>query len=61
MRLLYEWLCAEVDEALLPTLELRDVEHNLCESDKYQRARQALKLGQRIGLDVYRYRGVKLV
>lgn len=39
------------DHALLPTLEMRDVEHSLCEYDKYKRAENALATNQRIALD----------
>jgi hypothetical protein len=47
MREVYDWVAAERDTAILPTLEMRDIEHSLCELSKYLRVKEALKLGGR--------------
>ena len=60
-----EQLIAEMQEALaylkknrdvklLPTLEMRDCEHLLCELDKYLRAKEAMTKGERVGLELYK-------
>lgn len=35
------WVTQHRDKELLPTLEMRDIEHSLCEFDKYERVRLA--------------------
>lgn len=55
MRVLFEQVEKVRDKALLPTLEMRDVEHSLCETDKMLRARERMATGNtRIGLDAFR-------
>jgi hypothetical protein len=60
MRVVFDWLNKNKNPDLLPTLEMRDVEHSLCEFDKNQRARQAIKDGERLGLDLYKRAGARL-
>ena len=45
-----DWIANNRDPKLLPTLEARDIEHSLCEYDKYCRVQQ----NPRAGLEVYR-------
>lgn len=47
------WLKSKRDPDILPTLEMRDVEHALCELDKYLRAKERLEAGQHLGLEVF--------
>ncbi len=54
------WIYANANRKLLPTLEMRDVEHSLCEFDKYCRAYDAVKGGDRIGLEEFKL-NLKLV
>jgi hypothetical protein len=51
MRGVLAWLKTERDSAILPALEMRDVEHSLCEFDKYLRASERLNALQNIGLE----------
>jgi hypothetical protein len=38
---------------ILPALEMRDVEHSLCEMQKYLRTEEQLKAGKRVTMDLY--------
>jgi hypothetical protein len=51
MRWVLDWLMRARDVRVLPTLEMRDVEHCLCELDKYCRAQERLATGKMIGLE----------
>lgn len=45
MRQTFMWIDASRDRTLLPTLEMRDIEHSLCELQKYLRVKEALAQG----------------
>jgi len=47
----YEWIRDRRDAVLLPTLELRDMEHVQCECEKYWRAEERLREGRMVGLE----------
>lgn len=51
-----DWIILKRDQTLLPTVEARDIEMSLCEFDKYQRAGDREKDGQRCGLEVFQRR-----
>ena len=54
MREVYDWVAAERDTAILPTLEMRDIEHSLCEVDKMSRIKDCKKHGGKHGIETYR-------
>lgn len=54
MQELLHWLERNLDRQLLPTLEMRDIEHSLCEVDKYLRAKEALQANTRVTLDTFK-------
>jgi|SRR5215831_2606157 len=56
MREVYAWVDENRDRDILPTLEMRDIEHSLCELSKYLRVKEALKSGGRYkgGLEIFR-------
>lgn len=59
MILVMNWLKCERNPLILPQLELRDVEHSLCEFDKYVRAQNQMKeTGKIVGLDKFRHLGL---
>lgn len=45
LRAIYAWVEKHREVPLLPTLEMRDIEHSLCEYDKYCRVKDALDTG----------------
>ena len=51
MREVYRWVREHRDRAILPTLEMRDVEHSLCAYDKWCRAHESLRAGKRVTLE----------
>jgi hypothetical protein len=53
MRLIFDWVRQHRNCAILPTLELRDVEMWLCETDKIARAKDAERTGTRCGLEIF--------
>jgi hypothetical protein len=54
MRRTYTWVDAHRDPLILPTLEMRDIEHSLCAWDKYQRNWTQLEAGERVTRLPYR-------
>jgi hypothetical protein len=53
-----EWIEERRDRSLLPTLEARDIEHSLCETDKMERARERLAAGKNVGLERFKAPGL---
>jgi len=53
MRDVQTWIINERDPEVLPTIEMRDIEHCLCEHDKFERAQERVKAGKNIGLEVF--------
>jgi len=53
MREILFWLKRERNPSILPQLEIRDVEHSLCEFDKYERVKQQVALGKPVTIDRY--------
>jgi hypothetical protein len=51
---IFRWVDEHRDTTILPTLEMRDLEHSLCAYDKWRRAHEALKAGQRVTLERFR-------
>jgi hypothetical protein len=45
------WMQAARDMQILPALEMRDIEHSLCEYDKYKRVQERHASGHRGGLE----------
>jgi hypothetical protein len=54
MREAFDYLNQNRDPRILPTLEMRDVEHSLCAYDKWCRAHDCLKAGKRVSLELFR-------
>jgi hypothetical protein len=54
MRIAFRWLRKNRDRGILPTLEMRDVEHSLCAYDKWQRAHERLQAGSKPSLERFR-------
>jgi hypothetical protein len=53
-----EWITANRDPEILPTIEARDVEHSLCEYWKLVRAAQRIREGRVTGLESFRPPGL---
>jgi hypothetical protein len=51
IREVFEWVKKHRDAKILPTLEMRDVEHSLCAFDKWRRAHERLQAGKPTGLE----------
>lgn len=56
-----DWVIANRDSTILPTIEPRDIEHCLCEVDKNERAKERIKNGESIGLERFPAGRAKLV
>jgi hypothetical protein len=54
MREAFDYLDQNRDRRILPTLEMRDVEHSLCAYGKWRRAHDCLKVGKRVSLELFR-------
>src|SRR5205085_3474477 len=54
MKEIYCWIRANKNQDILPTLEMRDIEHCCCEYDKYRRAQERLRAGRAVGLERFR-------
>lgn len=54
MQGILRWLVEHTDIIIVPTFEMRDVEHICCEYFKYIRAKEAIKNGTRCSNDLYR-------
>jgi hypothetical protein len=51
MRSVFRWINRHRDRSILPTLEMRDIEHSLCAWFKFERAHERLAAGRPTGLE----------
>lgn len=55
MRLVNDWITRNRNTGLLPTWEIRDTEHLLCEYDKKCRAAERIAAGKTVGLEKFHH------
>ena len=53
-----DWVIKNRDEKILPHIESRTIEHQLCEIDKYFRAQERLREGRIVGLERFKPPGL---
>jgi hypothetical protein len=58
MQDVFQWVQYNREVPLLPTLEMRDIEHSLCEYDKHQRATERILAGKTVGLESFQKPGL---
>lgn len=51
----YQWILERRNVTILPTLEMRDIEHSMCEYDKHCRAQDRSKAGREVGLEKFQF------